>query len=242
MTAAGSGMRVLSYARCSSVEQSTEGWSIEAQQARVQAWATACSATVVEEVVDIGVSGSKPLAQRAGGSRIAKLIDARKPGVDAVVVVRLDRLGRDAAESLSLFKKFQTGTVGLVALAEQIDLATPHGRALAGVSAIFSELERSLIGQRTKETLAQLRNEHRVWNHEPFGWIARNGLLEPQPTEQATLKVIREMRDAGLSYRAIAAALADGGVATKRGGRWEAATVRSVLRSQPPRNVEAALP
>lgn len=195
-------MRVLSYARCSTVEQSTEGWTIGAQQARIQSWATASDAMVVEEIADVGVSGSKPLGQRVGGATIAKLLDARKPGIDAVVVVRLDRLGRDAAESLSLFKKFQTGTVGLVALAEQIDLATPHGRALAGVSAIFSELERSLIGQRTKETLAQLRHEGRPWNHEPFGWIARNGLLEPEPTEQAVLEEIRGMRGADMSYRA----------------------------------------
>lgn len=234
-------MRVLSYARCSSVEQSTEGWSIEAQQARIRAWATANDALLLEEVADIGVSGSKPLSQRAGGATIAKLLDARKPGIEAVVVVRLDRLGRDAAESLSLFKKFRTGTVGLVALAEQIDLATPHGRALAGVSAVFSELERSLIGQRTKETLAQLRQQGRPWNHAPFGWVARNGLLEPEPTEQLALDVMRGLRSAGASYRAIAIALRSGGVATKRGGRWEAATVRSVLRSQPQMDKTAAL-
>ena len=240
MTATGAGMRILSYARCSSIEQSTEGWSIEAQQAWIRSWATASDATIVEVVADVGVSGSKPLSQRAGGATIARLLEAKKPGIDAVVVVRLDRLGRDAAESLSLFKKFQTGSVGLVALAEQIDLATPHGRALAGVSAIFSELERSLIGQRTKETLAQLRHERRPWNHPPFGWRVKEGLLVPESAEQDALGEIRRMRAGGMSYRAIAAALANGGVATKRGGRWEAATVRSVLRSQPPSDAAAA--
>ena len=83
----------------------------------------------------------------------------------AVVVLRLDRLGRNAAESLALLRRFRASPVGLVSVAEHLDLATPHGRAMAGVQAVFNELERDLIAQRTTEALRELRTQGRPWNH-----------------------------------------------------------------------------
>jgi Resolvase, N terminal domain len=64
----------------------------------------------------------------------------------AVVVVRMDRLGRDAAEQIALLKRLRS-KVGLVAIAQQIDLATPHGRAMAQIGAVFNELEPALIAE-----------------------------------------------------------------------------------------------
>ncbi len=126
----------MGYTRVSTQEQATEGMSLEAQESRVRAWAEVTGAEVIDIVRDEGVSGTKLLAERPAGQRIAKLIEARKPGVDAVVVVRMDRLGRDAAEQLALLKRFRAGKVGLVAIAQQIDLATPHRRAMAQIGAV----------------------------------------------------------------------------------------------------------
>jgi DNA invertase Pin-like site-specific DNA recombinase len=74
----------------------------------------------------------------------------------------MDRLGRDAAEQIALRKRFRSGKVGLVAIAQQIDLATPHGRAMAQIGAVFNELERTLIAERTTEALAELRQQGRA--------------------------------------------------------------------------------
>ena len=176
---------------------------------------------VVEMVSDGGVSGSRPFPERVGGKRIAALLDARRPGADAVVVLRLDRLGRDAAETLALLKRFRAGKVGLVSVADRLDLATPQGRAMAGVTAIFSELERALVGQRTADALGELRSQGRPWNHPPFGWRVESGQLRRQPDEQATLGRIRDLRSEGLGYARIAATLNDEGRAAKLGGRWQ---------------------
>ncbi len=75
------------------------GLSLDAQRARIEAWCAASGSTLAELVEDKGVSGAKRLRDRPGGSRVADLIDSRNPSVSAVVVVRLDRLGRDAAEA-----------------------------------------------------------------------------------------------------------------------------------------------
>lgn len=208
--------------------------SLDAQESVIRAWALGNNAEVVEIIRDGAVSGTKPLAEREGGARIMALLDARKPQADAVAVIRTDRIGRDAAERLALYKRFRHGRVGLVSVNERIDLATPHGRAMAAMSAVFSALERDLIAERTAEGLAELRRQGRAWNHAPFGWSADDdGVLHPVASEQATLTTIREMRADGVSYNRIALALAADGVPTKRGGAWASATVRSVLRSQP---------
>lgn len=233
MMATGSPMRVVAYLRCSTTEQANDGLSLDAQSTRIESWAVATGATIIESVIDAGASGTKPLASREGGQRIDTLMNAKSPDVDAVIVMRLDRLGRDASESLALFKRFRTGKVGLVSVVDQVDLATAHGRAMAGVSAVFAELERALIAQRTSDALAELKSQRRPWNHPPLGWTAVDGQLVPHQQEQKTLTLIRTLRTAGMSYQAVADHLRDRGLPTKRGGRWEAATVRSTLLAQP---------
>lgn len=225
------GPRIAAYLRCSTAEQASDGMSLDAQEARIRAWAEAVGAEVVQVVTDAGVSGTKALASRPGGAVVAALLDARKPTVDAVAVLRLDRLGRDAAETLTLLRRFRTTKVGLVSVADRLDLATPQGRAMAGVTAVFAELERALIAQRTTDALTELRAQHRPWNHAPFGWAAEKGRLVVEPTEADTLARIDELRGAGMSYHRVAAILDAEGRSTKRGGPWQAASVRAVLRT-----------
>lgn len=235
-------MIILGYARVSTQEQATEGWSLDAQESRIRGWADAMGHEVLDVIRDEGVSGTKLLADRPGGAKVAALLDARRPGAEAVVVVRTDRLGRDAAEQLALLKRFRSGKVGLVAIAQQIDLATPHGRAMAQIGAIFNELERALIAERTAEALGELRHQGRAWNHPPFGWRAVEGRLEADEDEQETLVRAHELRAEGHGYATIGTLLTQEGRRTKRGGPWQAMSVRSVLRtsaSVPPAPSEA---
>jgi len=225
-------VRLIAYVRCSTQEQATEGVSLAAQEARIRAWADAVDAELVEVVVDAAVSGGKPLAERPGGARIEALLASRRPEVDTVVILRLDRLGRDAAESLALLKRFRTSKVGLVSIADHLDLGTAQGRAMAGVTAVFAELEKSLIAQRTTDALAELRSQGKAWNHAPMGWDAVNGKLVENEAEQATLSLIRDLRAEGMPYKKLADRLNEEGIPTKLGrGNWFAASVRGVLLS-----------
>jgi site-specific DNA recombinase len=225
-------VRVALYLRCSTAEQAADGVSLEAQEGRLRAWADAVGAEVVEVITDAAVSGGKPLAERKGGARVATLLDARKPEVDAVVIMRLDRLGRDAAETLALLKRFRASRVGLISVADRLDLGTPQGRAMAGMAAVFGELEKGLAAARTTEALSELRRQGRAWNHAPFGWDAVDGRLVENDAEQTTLARIRNLRAEGFGYKALADRLNDEKVPTKRAGsKWHAASVRGVLIS-----------
>jgi hypothetical protein len=71
----------------------------------------------------------------------------------------------------------------------------------------------------------------------PLGFVTRaDDTLTMDETEQATVNRARELRAAGHSLRSIGAVLTAEGRATKRGGAWEAATVRRLLT---PRYVES---
>lgn len=188
-------------------------------------------AELLEMVRDEGVSGSKLLADRPGGRHVAELLESKRPAADGVVVVRMDRLGRDAAEQIALLKRFRAGKVGLVAIAQQIDLATPHGRAMAQIGAVFNELERALIAERTTAALAELSRQGKAWNHAPFGWRTKDGRLVVDSAEQKTHRRAWELRAAGLGYLRIAETLNDERRRTKRGDLWQAMSIRSVLRS-----------
>ena len=190
----------MAYVRVSTTEQGEDGVSLEAQRSRIESWCSATGAELVGILEDAGVSGSLPLSRRPGGSRIEQLLDARIPEVDAVAVARLDRLGRDAAELLGLLKRFSSGSLGLVSVADRLDLTTPQGRAMAGVAAVFGQLERELIAERTREALARLRDEGRTYGPVPYGFDSLDGLLVENSQEQRYLAEILAMRNGGVSY------------------------------------------
>ena len=222
-------MKALGYIRCSTTEQALDGLSLEAQRSRITAWCEATGTELVEVIEDAGVSGTKSLTDRPGGARIASLLVTRNPAVETVVIARLDRLGRDAAETLSYLRQFANGSLGLVSVADRIDLGTPQGRAMAQMSAVFAELERALIAQRTADALAELRSQGKVYGAVPYGFHRDDDRLLPDEGEQHVLTRIERLRGRGHSYDRIARSLNGSGVPAKRGGRWHAMSVRSVM-------------
>lgn len=221
-------LTVIGYARVSSQEQAAEGISLQAQRAKIESWAEAMDASLVEVIEDPAVSGSRPLAQRPGGNRIAALLDQRHPGVDAVVISRLDRLGRDASETLGHLHRFANGKLGLVSILDRLDLSTPQGRAMAGVAAVFGQLERELIAQRTAEALARLQVEGKPYGAVPYGRRRAGDRLVVDHQQQRVVQQILDLRGSGASYRQIAAWLNGELIPAKRGGKWSAMSVRSI--------------
>jgi DNA invertase Pin-like site-specific DNA recombinase len=75
-----------------------------------------------------------------------KLIEAaRLREIDLVLVWPLDRWGRSVADLLATLQELEYLGVGFVSLTEALDLATPPGRAMAGLLAIFAEFEREIL-------------------------------------------------------------------------------------------------
>ncbi len=99
---------------------------------------------------------------------------------------------------------------------------------MAGVAAVFGQLERELIAERTREALARLRDEGRTYGPVPYGFDSLDGLLVENAQEQRYLAEILAMRNGGMSYGSIADWLNAECVPAKRGGSWSPMAVRSV--------------
>ena len=75
----------------------------------------------------------------------------------AVVAAKLDRLFRDAADCLNMSRRWDDAEVGLHLIDMGIDTRSAMGRAFLTMAAGFAELERNLIGERTKAGQAVIR-------------------------------------------------------------------------------------
>jgi len=140
-------MQVGLYARVSTHDQQTLALQREAMEAYVQqrAWEIA---VLVEEVG----SGGRERWQREALMRAA-----RRRDIDAIVVWRLDRWGRSLADLVGTLHELQALGGGGISLSEALDFATPTGRAMAGLLAIFAEFERESLRERVKAGIAQAR-------------------------------------------------------------------------------------
>jgi DNA invertase Pin-like site-specific DNA recombinase len=90
------------------------------------------------------LSGTSTREQRPG---LAALLDYARPG-DAIVVVGIDRLGRNAAEVMTTIRELGERSIVLRSLREGIDTSNATGRMVAGVLASLAELELELGRER----------------------------------------------------------------------------------------------
>ncbi len=90
------------------------------------------------------LSGTSTREQRPG---LAGLLDYARPG-DAIVVVGIDRLGRNAAEVMTTIRELRDRDIVLKSLREGIDTSNATGRMVAGVLASLAELELELGRER----------------------------------------------------------------------------------------------
>ena len=145
----------IGYIRVSTGDQADNGVSLDAQRARIEAYATAQGLELSEIVEDAGVSGSVPLGDREGGRVLTGALRARK--AQHVIALKLDRLFRDAVDALDVTRGWDRAAVGLHLIdvgGQSINTATAMGRMFLTMMAGFAELERNLIAERTTAALA----------------------------------------------------------------------------------------
>lgn len=133
------------YKRVSTLEQAQDGNSLQAQEVKLTQYCTALSHNIVGIYSDDGYSGSS--TNRPALQNLIRDIENGK--IDAVAIYKLDRLSRKVKDVLELVELFEKYNVTLFSLNENIDLASPFGRAALKIAATFSEFERENIIERT---------------------------------------------------------------------------------------------
>jgi site-specific DNA recombinase len=231
-------MKTVLYARVSTADMATNGVSLDAQVAKLRAYATALDLEVVEVVVDAGES-AKTLNRRGIQQALAML---RNGQADALCVTKLDRLTRSIVDWQTLIDGYFSEKAGrqLISLSESIDTRTAMSRCVLGILMCLSQAEREQISERTTQALQYKISKGERCGRVRYGYdVAADGktLLE-NVGEQQTIALICQLRASGLSLQDIATELNSRSIPTKTGTTgWIHTAVNRILKRTPAKAV-----
>ncbi len=179
--------RVALYLRVSTGEQTTENQRRELEEiARLSGW------NVVEVYEDAGISGANGREKRPAFDKM--LTDASRRKFDLVAAWSVDRLGRSLQHLVAFLEELHALKIDLYLHQQGIDTATPAGKAMYQMMAVFAEFERAMIRERINAGLARARAGGKRLGREP-GPSRKRAKLTPE--------VLRRHRE-GQSIRSIA--------------------------------------
>lgn len=218
-------LSAVAYLRCSTSDQHL---SPEAQRATIEAWAAREGVAVVAWHVDTGVSGGSELAERP--ALVAALAELRACRAGVLVVARRDRLARDVVVAAMIERAADGAGARVVAADGTANGTTPADAFMRTVIDGAAAYERALIRERTRAALAAKRARGERIGAVPYGYSAGpDGKLVQNEAEQGVLSVVRELRAAGLSQRAIVAELAKRGLVSRVGRPFQATQIVRML-------------
>ena len=183
--------KVYIYTRVSTTMQ-IDGYSLDAQKARMKAYADFNDYQIVGEYEDAGKSG-KSIEGRASFCRMMDDIKSGKDGVAYVLVFKLSRFGRNAADVLSTLQVMQDFGVNLICVEDGIDSSKDAGKLMISVLSAVAEIERENIRVQTMEGRIQKAREGR-WNggFAPYGYHLIDGVLQINEDEAPAIRTIFE--------------------------------------------------
>ena len=201
--------------RVSTEEQKRSGAGLAAQRRSIE---SACRERggwqLVAVETDEGVS-AKSTKNRPALVHALEVLEAGEAG--RLIVAKLDRLSRSVRDFYEILHRSQRERWALVCLDLGLDTSTPTGTFTAQIIAAVAELERKLIGQRTREGLESQRAKG-----------VRLGRPQSVPLDLA--ERIRAMRVAGATLEGICDPLNAEGVPTPRGGaEWRPSSIVRML-------------
>lgn len=177
------------YTRVSTSMQ-VDGYSLDAQKDKLKKYAEFQDMVVAGEYSDEGKSG-KNIEGRPQFMQMLKDIETGKDKVDFVLVFKLSRFGRNAADVLSSLQHMQDFGVNLICVEDGIDSSKDSGKLMISVLSAVAEIERENILVQTMEGRRQKAREGK-WNggFAPYGYKLENGELLIAEDEAEVIRII----------------------------------------------------
>ncbi len=177
------------YTRVSTAIQ-VDGYSLDAQRDKLSKYAEYQDMEVVKEFSDAGHSG-KNINGRPEFSRMLEEIASGADGISYVLVFKLSRFGRNAADVLSSLQLMQDYGVNLICVEDGIDSSKEARKLMISVLSAVAEIERENILVQTMEGRRQKAREGR-WNggFAPYGYTLVNGELIIAEDEAEIIRII----------------------------------------------------
>lgn len=177
------------YTRVSTSMQ-VDGYSLDAQREKLRRYAEYEGMTVADEYSDEGFSG-KNIQGRLEFQRMLNDIQNGKDGVEYVLVFKLSRFGRNAADVLNSLQLMQDFGVNLICVEDGIDSSKESGKLMISILSAVAEIERENIRTQTMAGREQKAREGQ-WNggFAPYGYRLENGQLFIAADEVDVIKAI----------------------------------------------------
>ena len=180
------------YTRVSTAMQ-VDGFSLDAQRDEIRRFAELKKIDIVGEYCDEGKSG-KNTKNRTEFNRMLADIKRKKDDVRYVLVFKLSRFARNAADTLENLRAMQNCGVDLLCTEDGLDSSSTSGKLIISIMSAFAEMELENIHTQTMAGRRQKAKEGK-WNggFAPYGYKLVDGLLTIVEDEAETVKYIFEL-------------------------------------------------
>lgn len=204
---------VIGYIRVSTTMQANDGVSLDAQRAKIEAWAMLNDYDLKAIHVDSGISGKK-IKNRPG---LQAALDSCEKG-DALVVYSLTRLSRSVRDTMDISDLLAKTGADLVSLSEKIDTTSAAGKMIFRMLSVMAQFESDQISERVKFGMDYKKSQGGSMGTADFGYsVDVDGKLIENEAEQLIITTIKGYRDAGISLRTIVSRLNDLGYVSRSG-------------------------
>lgn len=199
-----------------STEMQTDGYSLDAQNERIKRYAEYEGMPIAGVFSDEGRSG-KSVAGRPQFCEMLEAIKNGKDNVKYVLVFKLSRFGRNAADVLNSLQTMQDYGVNLICVEDGIDSSKDSGKLMISVLSAVAEIERENILVQTMEGRKQKAREGK-WNggFAPYGYKLVDGRLEIAEDEAVVIRLIYDKYiDSNMGITGVARYLNQNNIAKK---------------------------
>ena len=229
-------IKVYLYTRVSTTMQ-IDGYFLDAQKTKMKAFCDYNEYEIAGEYEDAGKSG-KSIEGRVSFNQMMEDIKSGKDGVSYVLVFKLSRFGRNAADVLSTLQVMQDFGVNLICVEDGIDSSKDAGKLMISVLSAVAEIERENIRVQTMEGRMQKAREGK-WNggFAPYGYSLIDGKLEVNEEEAVAIRMIFDQYvNTDLGANGIAKYLENHGIhkIARQNGKnplFDAALIRRIIQN-----------
>src|SRR6266571_3881401 len=220
-------VRVAIYTRVSTEDQAKEGFSLDAQRERLQAYCLARDWAVAATYIDDGHSGrntKRPAYQR---------MMAERDRWDALLVIKMDRIHRNARNFMEMMDDLREWEKDFVSATESLDTSTAMGRFVMDIIQRIAQLESEQIGERVYMGMAQKHKQAKglLGFRRPYGYAYVDGTLIVKEREAKVVRRIFREYASRATLHGIAATLNLDGVPSHRNRQWSKSGLRYMLRN-----------
>ena len=229
-------IKVYLYTRVSTTMQ-IDGYSLDAQKTKMKAFCDYNEYEIAGEYEDAGKSG-KSIEGRVSFNQMMEDIKSGKDGVSYVLVFKLSRFGRNAADVLATLQVMQDFGVNLICVEDGIDSSKDAGKLMISVLSAVAEIERENIRVQTMEGRMQKAREGK-WNggFAPYRYSLIDGKLEVNEEEAVAIRMIFDQYvNTDLGANGIAKYLENHGIhkIARQNGKnplFDAALIRRIIQN-----------